>query len=127
MSDPRAAAALAKQVVAEDAHALKVVVVEHGAEAGVVGTLLQKAHRIPKGQITQLGMTCSDDQIVELLRAARPIAIVPKGIINNRHCPFHLPPGSTELIAIQWLDGQVETFPMTCEGPTYTFPPNWFS
>ena len=127
MTDPRAAAALAKQVVAEDANALKVVVVEHGAEAGVVTTLLEKAHRIPNKQITQFGMTCSDDQIVEFLKQARPIAIVPKGIINNRPCPFHLPPGSNRLIAIQWLDGQIETFPMTCEGPSYTFPPAWFS
>jgi len=118
---------LAQQVLSEDNRALKVVVLENGFQAGVLSNLLTKVHHVPKDRITQLGPTCTDKQIDELLIKARPIVLVPKDLINYRRCLFRLPTGSNRLVAIQFLDGEVSSFPITCEEPTFQFKPGWFS
>ena len=118
---------LARQILSEDDRALKVVVVENGFQAGVLSNLLTKVHHVPKDGIIQLGPRCSDEQIDELLKKARPIVLVTKGLVNNRHCVFRLPAGSNRLIAIQFLDGEVSSFPITCQEQTFQFKPGWFS
>jgi len=118
---------LAQQVLSEDDRALKIVVLESGLQAGELSNLLIKVHQVPKDGIMQLGPTCSDEQLDELLKKARPIVLVPKDLINNRRCVFRLPAESNRLVAIQFLDGEVSSFPITCEGPTFQFKPGWFS
>lgn len=127
MSNGKVESALAQQVVSEDKQALKVVVLESGAQAGVLSNLLIKAHRVPKDWITQLGPTCTDEQVDALLKKARPIVLVSKDFINHRRCVFHLPSGSNRLVEIQFLDGEVSSLPITCEGPTFQFKSGWFS
>lgn len=126
-SGSRMESILAQQVLSEDNRALKVVVLESGFQAGVLSNLLIRVHRVPKDWITQLGGTCTDEQIDELLKKARPIVLVPRGLINHRRCVFRLPTGSNRLVTIQFLDGEVFSFPITCEGPTLQFKPGWFS
>jgi hypothetical protein len=126
-SGDRVESILAQHVLSEDRRALKVVVLESGVQAGVLSNLLIREHRVPKDSITQLGPTCTDEQIDQLLKQARPIVLVSKDLINHRRCTFRLPAGSTRLIALQFLDGEVTSFPITCEQPTFQFAAGWFS
>lgn len=126
MSGDRLLSELAGQAANEDAGALKIIVTENGAAAGMVADLLKKIHRIPKDNIIELGPACNDEQIDRLLAMARPIVLVPKAIVNGRRCIFRLPAGSRRVIALQVLDGEVATFPATHEGSTIQFPPDWF-
>lgn len=127
MSNGSVESLLAQQVLSEDKEALKVVVLQSGAQAGTLSNLLIKVHRVPKDRITQLGPTCSDEQIDELLKKAHSIVLVSKDLVNHRRCVFRLPTESNRLIAIQFLDGEVLSFPIICEGPTFQFQSGWFS
>ena len=118
---------LAQQVLSEDKQALKIVVLESGVQVRLLSNLLIKAHQVPKDQITQLGPTCNDEQIDELLKKAPRIVLVSKDLINHSRCVFRLPTGSKRLVAIQVLDGEVSAFPITCEGSTFQFKSGWFS
>jgi hypothetical protein len=119
--------ALVNQALLEEKESLKIIVAETGAEAGIISSLLTKVHHVPKGEITEIGPTCSDSLIDQLLALTRAIAIVPKDIINNRPCLFRPPPGSHHAVALQWLDGEVCRFPMRVQGSTVQFPSNWFA
>ena len=121
------ASALARQAIKEDQNALKVIVADNGHLAGVVFTLLAKVHRIPKDRITQLGYTSSDQQNAQFLEQKKHFVIVPKDIINNRPCVFHLPDGTKHIDAIQYLDDEVFAMPITCESGEFQFKPGWFA
>ena len=118
---------LAHEVVSHDPQALKVVVLEHGGQAGPIFNLLTKVHRIPKNQIAQLGPTLTEEQRDQVLSAARPIVLVSKDLINHHRCVFRLPAGSNRLIAIQFFDAEVSSFPVTCDAETFEFELGWFS
>jgi hypothetical protein len=121
------ASALARTIVGTEGPSLKIAVVRHGKEAGTLASLLTRVHGVSKGSITQVGYTCSDDVISVLLRKKNPIVIIPESIINNRPCVFHLPENASQVVAFQFLDGEVATFPGTCDGATVQFPRGWFS
>jgi hypothetical protein len=127
MNHQSAESMLAHELVRQDPQAFKVVILEHGGQAGTLFNLLTKVHRISKDQISQLGPTLSGEQMDQVLSAARPIVLVSKDLINHHRCVFRLPAGSNRLIAIQILDGEVSSFPITCEGPTFEFKLGWFS
>lgn len=121
------ASKLAQRAVQEGDGALKVIVVDDGSVAATVFKLLTKAQRVPKNQITQLGYSASDERNDQLLAQTRPFVIVPKDIVNNRPCVFRLPEGVRRVAAIQFLDGDVFSLSVHCDGDEHRFPLGWFS
>ncbi|MCX6554965.1 MAG: hypothetical protein NTZ12_08135 [Candidatus Aminicenantes bacterium] len=121
------ASALARQAVAEGEGALKVIVAPDGDLAGMVFTLLTRVHQVSKDKITQIGHSCSDQQIDQLLKQKCPFVVVPRDIIDNRPCIFFLPAGTSRLVAVQFLDGEIFSMPIACEGVEFQFKPGWFS
>jgi HEAT repeat protein len=121
------ASAFAKQAITDNYRTLNVVVPDNGHLAGLVYMLLIKVHHVPRESVVQLGYTATDLQNSQLLNQRKPFVIVPKDIINNRPCVFHLPKWTNRIAAIQHLDNEVFTISIPCEQDEFQFKPGWLA
>lgn len=100
-----------------------IAVVPDGHKAGIFARLLEKAFRVRKQDVLELGMTVSDNQIQSLLALRKKIVIVPENILAYRDCKFHAPLGVKEVKIVTALPPEVHVSRRACGSAPFQFVP----